>query len=241
MNKSIFNINEFRKLVKEYHQISFMNSAMYFYYDETGNCRKFWLRNGTVNSLDAVKNDFIIGGIVFEDESKIDVNKLFNDLHLQSNQKELKLKHFQNKGNDFLSIIDNEKMTIFLDWLINSDLYIHYSALNNMYYALVDIVDTLCDEFPEIVPFYHHKLKAKLNKFALDNFDSFVALLSKYGYPDLQLDQMELFCNELASLIDENMCQDKEMAFYMRTLKDMLKKLEKTKICHCLNIIRPAC
>lgn len=229
MNKSIFNINEFRKLVKEYHQISFMNSAMYFYYDETGNCRKFWLRNGTVNSLDAVKNDFIIGGIVFEDESKIDVNKLFNDLHLQSNQKELKLKHFQNKGNDFLSIIDNEKMTIFLDWLINSDLYIHYSALNNMYYALVDIVDTLCDEFPEIVPFYHHKLKAKLNKFALDNFDSFVALLSKYGYPDLQLDQMELFCNELASLIDENMCQDKEMAFYMRTLKDMLKKAGEDK------------
>lgn len=30
-----------------------------------------------------------------------------------------------------------------MEWLIRSGLYIHYSALNNLYYSLVDIVDDI--------------------------------------------------------------------------------------------------
>lgn len=36
-----------------------------------------------------------------------------------------------------------------MEWLIRSGLYIHYSALNNLYYSLVDIVDSLWETHPQ--------------------------------------------------------------------------------------------
>ena len=63
------------------------NEQLTFFYDETGNCGKFSLRENGVNDPTALYNDFILGGVAFVgDTCPADPDKLISDLRLQSNE-----------------------------------------------------------------------------------------------------------------------------------------------------------
>ncbi|MEC4817924.1 MAG: hypothetical protein SAK29_32330, partial [Scytonema sp. PMC 1069.18] len=76
------------------------DSAFTFFYDETNNIRKFYVRESDFNS--SFQSNFVLGGIVY-DKSKPDIEKLFSELNLERSIKEVKLKHLA-KG-DFLSCL----------------------------------------------------------------------------------------------------------------------------------------
>ena len=123
---------------------------MTFYYDDSGNCRKFSLTDAGFNNTDALKGDFVLAGVAHEGRSfDIDVPSLYAALDYKEGQKELKFKHLFHNSKDFQSFIGSKRATGFLEWLIRSGLYIHYSALNNLYYSLVDIVDSLWETHPQ--------------------------------------------------------------------------------------------
>ena len=63
--------------------------------------------------------------------------------------KELKYDKLVNGHKDFWKGLNRNTLSEFLDWLYNSGLYIHYITLNNLYYAVVDIVDCLWDVQPQ--------------------------------------------------------------------------------------------
>lgn len=171
-----------------------------FYYDETNNIRKLRLNETDFNA--PIDNDFVLGGVMhFDDSFVFDFDSLKKDLRLQSTAKELKFKHITNKT-DFLSCLSQSKVQIFLQWLYRSELYLHYSTTNSLYFAIVDIIGDIEDIFP--IPCFLFSMKNELYKLARTNYDVFYRLLKSHGYPNIDKDSIAPFYQGIIDLIDTN-------------------------------------
>lgn len=194
-----------------------------FYFDETNNIRKFTLdplKDSMVNDANALFSDFILGGICFEQKS--DCESLFSALKLQPNIKELKSRHLLSK--DFLADIDTSRVTAFLNWFTsNPHIFIHYAVVNNLYYSLVDIVDSLFGEYPQMIA-YHVELKDGLYRICQENKKEILELLCKYNYPNISREFAAEFARKISDLIDNADVRDN---FFTECMRQMLKSLPK--------------
>lgn len=223
------NVEDQNKAVFDLNGIPPFEEEMTFYYDESGNCRKFSLTDKGFNNIDALKGDFVLAGVAHEGTSfDIDVSSLYTALDYKEGQKELKFKHLYHNSRDFQSFIGSKRATGFLEWLSKSGLYIHYSALNNLYYSLVDIVDSLWETHPRCV-MYMWDIKGALYDFVIEHQDEVIDIFIRYTYPDIK--DVPAFCNELCSLIWEyNDDSEYDPGFFLELLRQMLKtagKLDK--------------
>src|SRR5690606_554441 len=101
------------------------DSAFTFYYDETNKIKKSLANEEDFNV--PFSSNFVLGGIVC-DKPAPDLTPLFNGLKLQKTTNELKFKHIA-KG-EFLDCLKSDKLNYFLQFIFDSDLYIHYSTVN---------------------------------------------------------------------------------------------------------------
>lgn len=157
---------------------SFIDITTTLYYDETGNIKKFVVREESFN-VDA-DTHFVLGGI----EGHIDLE--FEDLKQrlkiqQSNTKEIKSKHIY-KG-PFECCLRSEKLETFLDLILEKGLHVHFQSLNILYWSVVDILDSI-----ETAVNSHliHELKAMLYRVAKYDIQSTAKLFYDYGYPNLK-------------------------------------------------------
>lgn len=67
----------------------------------------------------------------------------------------------------------------FLQWLDDSGPYIHYSNVNNLYFAIVDIIDSI--EEPGYITFVF-QMKNELYKLVHTHYNNFYKLLIKCNY-----------------------------------------------------------
>lgn len=216
------NVEGQKKAVFDLNGIPPFEEEMTFYYDESGNCRKFTLTDTGFNNIDALKGDFVLAGVAHEGTSfDIDVPSLYTALDYKEGQKELKFKHLYHNSRDFQSFIGSKRVTGFLKWLSRSGLYIHYSALNNLYYSLVDIVYSLWETHPQCL-MYMWAIKGALYDFVIEHQDEVIDIFIRHTYPDVK--DVFTFCNELCSLIwayndDSEYAPD----FFLELLRQMLK------------------
>ena len=89
--------------------------------------------------------------------------------------------------------MESKRATGFLNWLADSGLYIHYSTLNNLFYSLVDIVDSLWETHPQCI-MYFWEIKSALYDFVIEHQDEVVSIFVKYTYPDVK--DVYSFCCE---------------------------------------------
>ncbi|MEO9868830.1 DUF3800 domain-containing protein [Ekhidna sp.] len=195
-----------------------------FFYDETNNIRRFYLKHDGFN----VTNDtnFVIGGVLLEgvESTKIDTSTLFNGLNLQKSSNELKLKHLA-KG-DFVNCLKYDRLNYFLKWLYYSDLYIHYSNINLLYYSLVDIVDSAVSNSEEVLELgsgFIRMLKNTLYKVVMKEKEKVVQLFFRYQYPNIKAGMVRSFIEELTDIFNE---YEDEFEFHigLTSLKQILKK-----------------
>src|SRR5690554_25057 len=132
-----FEISDIRKATKMIAQTADFDSAYRFYYDETNNIKKFYVRENDFNYTFTA--NFVLGGLVHLGQVP-DVQPLIDSFKLQKTTKEVKFKHIAS-GN-FLDCLKSEKLKLFLQFVKDSDLYVHYSSLNILYWSVVDIVDS---------------------------------------------------------------------------------------------------
>ena len=72
------NVEEVKKETSEFYQIPIFDEKMTFYYDESGNCRKFILTKDGFNNNDSVKGNFVLAGVAHEGKTfKISLNIYF--------------------------------------------------------------------------------------------------------------------------------------------------------------------
>lgn len=223
------NVEDQKKAIFDLNGIPPFEEEMTFYYDESGNCRKFSLTDAGFNNTDALKGDFVLAGVAHEGRSfDVDVPSLYAALDYKEGQKELKFKHLFHNSKDFQSFIGSKRATGFLEWLIRSGLYIHYSALNNLYYSLVDIVDSLWETHSQCL-MYMWDIKGALYDFVIEHQDKVIDIFIRHTYPDVK--DVSAFCNEICSLIWRyNDDSEYDPGFFLELLRQMLKtagKLDK--------------
>lgn len=168
-----------------------------FYYDESNNIRKLWLNKGNFNA--PINSDFILGGVMcFGDNCSVSVDVLKKKLHLHNSINEIKFKHIS-KAKAFMDCINEDKVNYFLKWLYDSDLYIHCSNVNNLYYTIVDIIDSIpgYDDFS-------FQIKNELYKLARHHYKDFYALLIDCIYPNIASKDISTFCNHIIAYIDND-------------------------------------
>lgn len=204
------------------------NEEMTFYYDESGNCRKFYLTDNGFNDPEAIKGDFVLAGIAHNGKSyEIDLVSLHEALEYKEGQKELKFKHLYHNSADFVSFMGSKRATEFLEWLDKSGLYIHYSALNNLFYSLVDIVDSLWETHPMCI-MYFWDIKNALYDFTIEHQDEVIDILIRHTYPDVK--NTVSFCYELCDLISKyNDDSIYNPGFFLELFRQMLKAAGKMR------------
>lgn len=213
--------NEYRDIVSKSLGREILNEECNFYYDESGNIRKFRLTENGVNAETGIENNFILGGVFFKgSEVPCDINSLYDDLNIQS--EELKINTLASKGSDFWKAISRIEIYKYLRWLEKSDLYVHYTTLNNIYYSVVDIVDSLFvgESTLEINKRLIDTLKASLYKFVNYHREEVFKIFYKYNYPDLRKDNINNFCSDLAYLIKIYNKNDFNLEIFRQFLKE---------------------
>lgn len=199
----------------------------HFYYDETNNFRKlkFDPNKPTGYNIDrALRYDFILGGIAFDPRNVPDTELLMERIGIQK-KNELKARSIL-KNRDFLEDIGLERTQIFLEWILDSGAIIHYSALNNLYWAVIDLVDEAIEtEAGEITLPFHRMMKEQVFFFLMNHLDDMTSILSRYGFPNLEKDTISPFARAASDFILENNIDDTPELFYLELARQIIKNL----------------
>lgn len=189
-----------------------------FYYDESNNVRTLTLGEDKYN-IDNDENqkasmNFILAGIAHKSsETDLDFNALIESLSLQENIKEIKFKHIA-KGN-FEQVLKSNKLTAFLECLIDSDCYIHYFNLNMEYWSFIDLVDDIFFYAIKKAPnSFDHSIHARnyldyykdaLYRLIKLEKSKFLSLVKKYNYPKIKSGIESKLIREINKLLKENL------------------------------------
>lgn len=193
-----------------------------FYYDESNNCRKFWVDDVKMQFNTDYTADFVLAGVVKkEDENIIASLEMFRQpLKLQPNVNEIKFnKHFS-KG-EFLECVKVKRLFEILSWVNASPLYIHYLHVNNLYYTLVEIFDSVVklDEIEEF-GYDYFGLKSIFYYMFKGKEERLQSLMVRYKYPNIKREDVEKFCKELMFLLGSQ----KEMKVEEKFIAGMIAK-----------------
>lgn len=196
-----FDIKKFHNLTKLQLPDVDLTAKYTFYYDETNNIRKFYVKEQDFNtSFDLT---FVLGGLVHSNRTKPEIETLFEGIRLQKSISEIKLKHLAT--GDFLECLTSDKLNVFLINLLKSKFYVHLSTVNVFYYSLVDIVDSAIAN-SEIsqqlgMPFAMH-LKNDLYRLAKIEKEAVVDLFYSFGYPNIKIEDVGGFIAALYYLFE---------------------------------------
>ncbi|MBR2445501.1 MAG: hypothetical protein IKB28_02410 [Clostridia bacterium] len=172
------------------------------YCDESSNAIKFRFKDETGKLNVDWRNDFVLAGIAYEgDALPFDIDELFASFKLQKTVTDAKLgniaKYNGDDVNRFVDILKSKKVNLFLNTLWNSNTYIHWSTQSLLYFALVDIVDSVMD-----IPYMLNEIKNVLYKYVRLDLDYFLEFLAIYSYPNIKKEKVKDFCAEFISWID---------------------------------------
>jgi len=197
-----------------------------FYYDESNNCRKFWVDDSKQQFNTDYTADFVLAGLVKKEEDIVDVSleTFRKPLKLQGNVEEIKFNKLYAKC-DFLQCVKEKRLFETLSWIDKSPFYIHYTNVNNLFYTLVEIFDSIVkpDEISKF-GYDYFKMKSVFYYMFKGKADDLQILMFKYKYPNIQREKIEAFCNELLFLLGSR----REMKEEEKFLAGMLARASKS-------------
>ena len=197
------------------------------YCDESGNCTKFRLKDESGQLNTDWRNDFVLAGVAFEGTTPpFDIDELFASLKLQKSVTDAKLKNIAEYNGDdvnrFIDILKSQKLHTVLSTLANHNVYLHWSTMSLLYYALVDIVDSVLE-----IPSWEVYVKTVLYHYVQMDLDFFLSFLAQYNYPNLAKEDIHDFCDRLIEWIDTRPHTTTEENFGLELLRQGLKEAQK--------------
>lgn len=174
---------------------------MCFYYDESNNCRKFWLDSRKDDFNSDPDSDFVLAGVASEKELIIPFEEIQSRFKLQKNMPELKSKTLY-RGKDFLTCIGTKTVSALFDVINDYDLYIHYEHVNNFFYTIVEILDSITtpQEMWEY-GFDYFQLKTTIFDMLHPHINSVTNIMIRYSYPNISKEDVKDFCMDLCNLL----------------------------------------
>ena len=199
--KTGFDFNLF--LDQDYYNMWGVNTRekMSFYYDESNNCRKFWLDSNKADFNNDPNADFVLAGVACDKDIQISFDELRLRFKLQKNMMELKAKSLF-KGKDFLTCMGTKTVSSLLTLINDYDLFVHYVHVNNFFYTIVEILDSITDP-DEIMEFGfdYYKLKTTLYNMLHPKIKNVSEIMIRYSYPNIKKENIKGFCTDLCSLL----------------------------------------
>ena len=195
-----FDVNFFREKVKIIAPHINFESKYNFYYDETNNIRKLYVKEEDFNA--SIESNFVLGGVI-DNEELVEFLPFIESLKLQPSVKEIKFKHIAN-GN-FLNCLKSNKLKLFFEFLLDWEIDVHFSSVNTLYFSIVDIVDSIVVNFPEIIEHglvFIFDLKDALYQIARMEIKGFKKLFFVYKYPNIQNKDLISFIAGLVNILE---------------------------------------
>ncbi|MBR1177086.1 DUF3800 domain-containing protein [Bradyrhizobium sp. KB893862 SZCCT0404] len=191
----MIDVNQIRDPDIALHGLTRADECYTIYYDETNNIRRLHVRADGLNV--AEPKCFVIAGIAHHGPVRdLKIAELRQALRIQKTAKEIKLEHVA-KGN-CLSLLNAPKLETFLQWLLDQDLFVHYSALDPLYWSIVDIIDSILTEYGASALYpANWQLKNALYAILRHDRQDTVNLFRRYTYPDVGRERRRAFVAEL--------------------------------------------
>lgn len=182
------------------HGLTGADDAFTIYYDETNNIRRLHVRSDGLNVREP--QCFVVGGVAHHGAARpLPLDELRAALRVQPNAPEIKLKHVAT--GEFLDLLKAPRLEVFLTWLSQQGLFIHYSALDPLYWSIVDIIDSILTEHREpMLLAVNRQLKNDLYTVLRHDYDGTVDIFLRYRYPDVGLERRQAFLAELLDLLE---------------------------------------
>lgn len=176
------------------------DAAYTIYYDETNNIRRLHVRSDGLNVREP--QCFVVGGVAHRGRARaLPLEELRARLRIQKSASELKLKHVAT--GDFLDLLSASRLEVFLGWVVAQGLFVHYSALDPLYWSIVDVVDSILTERPEpTLVALQMQLKSDLYGILRHDYEGTVDIFQRYTYPDVGRDRRTAFVMELRELLE---------------------------------------
>ena len=169
-----------------------MNSKYTLYFDESGNNRCFWIKDGGYN-VDPFTH-FILGGIVAND--MVDIEYAKKRIGCNSTVQEIKTKNVC-RGS-FEDCLKDKRLENFFDLILEKKWLVHFGVVELFYYAIVDIVDSVMD-----VEADNFQVKNELYKILRFNMDSTLNMMIKYKYPSIEDEHKKDFLVTCIKILDD--------------------------------------
>ena len=193
-----------------------MDKEYTLYFDESGNNRCFWIKDGKYN-VDPFTH-FVLGGIVADTSIDFDYAKAKIGCN-NSTIKEIKTKYVC-KGS-FENCLKSQKLNNYFDLIIEQKWCVHFSVVELFYYAIVDIIDSITDEEENVF-----NLKNELYNTLRYNLDETLAMMIKYRYPNIDDDQKNNFLIECIHILDSYISDTGKANIYTYELRYYLQSAQ---------------
>lgn len=170
---------------------SFLERHETLFYDESGNIKHLTIKGQSLNAdIDSV---FVLGGIQAEDSmSTTELKSLLG----KSEDSELKAKD-DLKG-DFVNILRKNNFKQILELILNRNWHIHFNAVQVLYYAFVDIVDSI-DGFNDNPMLFKSLLYEVLKADPIRTINHF----KQYKYPNVKNRDKVSFISGIVDMVDQ--------------------------------------
>ncbi|WP_337848233.1 DUF3800 domain-containing protein [Sphingomonas sp.] len=212
-------IDQFRQPDILLHGLSRADERYTLYYDETNNIRRLHVTADGLNVADP--GCFVLAGVGHPgDRRPIDIAPLRKALRLQPTTREMKLTHI-GKG-EFLDLLCSQRLGVFLDWIDQAGLFLHYQCLDVIYWSLVDIVDSalMAAERKELL-LIAPALKDMLNIALRRDTEAMTDLFRLFNYPALDPRDGPHFYQVVLQMVVEE--SERLHPAYGRLLADVLE------------------
>jgi len=191
---------ELRQQMLAMHPHCDFDCSLNFYYDETNNLRKFYLNDNAFNAPHDA--NFVLGGVV-GCVPEIELEQLITEFNLQQNVGEVKFRHLAN--GDFLSVLKSNKLVALFEYLINSELLMHYFTVNFLYYSIVDIIDSaiIGSNRRDLIE-HNHALKSIVYDVCKLELEQTISVFKYFKYPNLNVSSYDKFVYHLKKILNRH-------------------------------------
>lgn len=187
---------------------------MKFFYDESNNIRVLRIKGDGFNtdSHDNPSPCFLLAGIALPSSGKNiteeEIKLLNKKINLPANSEEMKFKNVA--SGQFLDNLKSTKLRSLLTWINDSDYLIHYNNLNMEHWAILDIIDDLCD-YADSIGALNYAPAGGRHNYSAYHKDAlylllkikrvpFISALRKSGYPNVKGKEVIKFLKELKKI-----------------------------------------
>lgn len=162
-----------------------------FYYDESGNAHRVVVQDGKDLNLKKEDRIFVLGGVLAKHGITSDELRTAMGKDSAAEIKSAKLLH-----GDFCQVLRKENTNRILKLILDKKWLVHFHMVQPLYYAYVDIVDSL-----EFDAANHIYLKDALYRALEDEFDQTLALFKRVKYPRVKPSDRDMFLKGVLEIV----------------------------------------